>query len=359
MAKLNIKYAPSQGLREKINQAAKEYFASKGKDSRGDYRLFLKTGILAVWATTSYLLLVFGAAHWWTAVPLAISLGLAFAGIGFNVGHDGNHGSYARSPFVNHIMERSYDILGASSYYWRWKHNTYHHNFTNIHGVDDDINLGPLCRMTPYQKLHWHHRYQHIYMLFLYGFIHIKWVFFDDFNYLISGRLSSYDIPRPKGWRLAELFLGKILFVTVMLVVPSFFHPFWLVLLMFLLVSFSLGVTLSVVFQLAHCTTGATFTTPPEDHEKMEMCWASNQLMTTVNFAPKNPLVTWYVGGLNYQVEHHLFPKVSHCHLPALAGMVEKAAKEYGVCYLTHDTMFGAFKAHMKWLRKMGQPQTT
>ncbi len=356
MAKLHIKYAPSQGLRERINQGAKDYFAAMGKDSRGNWRLFLKTGILATWAAVSYGLLVFAADSWWSAILLAVSLGLAFAGIGFNVGHDGNHGSYSRSTFVNHIMERSYDVLGASSYYWRWKHNTYHHNFTNIDGVDDDINLGPLCRMTPHQKHHWHHRFQHVYMLFLYGFIHLKWVFFDDFSYLIRGKLGQYPIPRPKNWRLVELFLGKILFITVMLVIPSLFHSFWLVLLMFFIMSFSLGVTLSVVFQLAHCTTGATFSTPPADEDKMEMCWASNQLMTTVNFAPKNPLITWYVGGLNYQVEHHLFPKISHCHLPALAPMVQKAAEEFGVCYLTHNSMFKAFVSHMKWLRLMGKP---
>ena len=147
-----LKFAPDDEFHHEIRRRVDHYFTSTGRSRRDCPRMYLKTAVVLGWLATSYVLLVFFARSWWLALPLAISLGLAMAAVGFNIQHDGGHQAYSDRPWINRLMARSLDLLGGSSYFWARKHNAMHHSYTNITGHDDDIDLGFFGRLSPHQK---------------------------------------------------------------------------------------------------------------------------------------------------------------------------------------------------------------
>ena len=318
--------------------------------------MYLKTAIILGWLAASYTLLVFFATAWWMALPLVISLGLAMAAVGFNIQHDGGHHAYSDRPWINRLMARSLDLLGGSSYFWARKHNVLHHNYANIMGHDDDIDLGILARLSPHQRRLPFHRFQHYYLWTLYGFLPMKWQLYDDFRDLITGRVGGRRFRRPKGRDLRYIPGGKALFFSLALVIPLLVHPLWVVLLVYLAVSVVQGTALSVVFQMAHCVEEATFTLPAGDKQQIEASWAVHQVESTVDFARGNRLLSWFIGGLNFQIEHHLFPRICHVHYAALAPLVEQTCREFGLKYSAHKSFRAGIVSHFRWLRQMGRP---
>jgi len=349
------KYAPHTDLRTALNRAVEAYF-EQGPDRHGTAGLWLKSAVIMTWAALSYGFLVFFARSWWEVLIGAISLGLAAAGIGFNIQHDGGHGSYSSRKPWNRIAAWSMDLVGASSYIWHFKHNILHHHYTNIAGLDDDLEAEPFLRLAPSQPRLWHHRFQYLYTWLLYGFLPPKWHWYDDFKALLTARVGGQPIPRPKGWNLVGLIAGKVVFATWTLVIPMLMHPVWKVLLVYALACLVVGVTISTVFQLAHCLEEAEMPTMPAKGQDLQRSWAEHQLATTSDFSPGNPMLTWYLGGLNFQVEHHLFPRISHVHYSALAPIVRRVCADFSVEHLSHSSLWKALRSHLLFLKRMGRP---
>jgi linoleoyl-CoA desaturase len=360
-ANVQVKFGRSAAFQTELRRRVDCYFAQSGRRPRDCPQMYLKTAIVLCWAIASYGLLVFWASHWWTLVPLAVSLGLSLAAIGFNIQHDGGHGAYSNRPLVNRLMALSLDLLGGSSYFWARKHNTIHHQFTNITDHDDDIDISFIGRLSPHQPRHWFHRFQQYYLWLIYGLVAPKWHVYDDFRDWATGRIghSRHRIARPRRWEAATLVAGKISFVALAWVIPTFFHPLWAVLLVYLAVTYLEGFTMAIVFQLAHCVEAANFPPPPRDGSRIEASWAEHQVLTTVDFARGNRIVSWFTGGLNFQVEHHLFPRVCHIHYPALATVVEETCRDFGLPYTANPTFAGALASHFRWLRLMGAAETS
>jgi linoleoyl-CoA desaturase len=333
------------------------YFAQRpGLDDKGGGAMLLKSAIIIGWGVASYLLLILWASTWWQAAPLAISLGLAMAGIGFSVMHDGGHGAYSRHGWVNRASAAVLDAVGGSSYFWHHKHNVIHHTYTNVDGIDDDIDASPFLRMADSQPLYWVHRFQHWYMVPLLGLAFAtKWFFVDDVATWIRGTISGQPIPRPRGWAAVGVVAGKLFFVAWAFVVPLLLHPPLVVLACYLLTTAVLGITLVLVFQLAHAVEGTAFVPPPAPDARLERSFVAHQLATTADFAHRSRWLTWYVGGLNYQIEHHLFPKVGHRHYPAISEIVRQVCAEHGVPYLLHDTLWGALASHWRFMKRIGR----
>lgn len=345
-------------LRE-LRRRVDAYFERTGRRRRDCPQMYFKTASILAWFFGAYLLLLFVVHSWWLILPLAVVMGFALAAIGFNIQHDGGHKAYSDRPWVNKLMALTLDLMGGSSYMWDWKHNSLHHTYPNIDGHDDDINIGLLARLTPHQKRLKFHRYQGIYLWLLYGFLAIKWHFFDDFYQVSIGRIGGHKIPRPRGKDLAVFIGGKIVFFSMAFVIPMLLHPIWAVLAVYVGAAFLSGVVLSVVFQLAHCVGEAEFPVPvtgPQGDERMQTEWAVHQVQTTVNFARSNRVLCWFLGGLNFQIEHHLFSKICHVHYPALSKVVEEACREFGVRYAVHRTFLAALASHYRWLALMGRP---
>ncbi len=349
-----MKFGPCDDFHLEVRRRADHYFSDTGRRPRGCPAMYAKTVVVLAWFFASYCLLVFAVATWWLAIPLAVSLGLSMAAIGFNIQHDAAHNAYSDRGWVNRLLAMSLDLLGGSSFAWARKHNSIHHSFANITGHDDDIDMGWLGRLSPHQRRFAFHRLQHFYIWFLYGFVAIKWHVFDDFRDLIKGRIGGHTFARPRGWNLATFVGGKMLFFSLALLLPSLFHPVWAVLVFYVLVSYVQGMTLSLVFQLAHCVEDASFPMPLEGTGRIEASWAVHQVETTVDFGRGNRALSWFAGGLNFQIEHHLFPNVCHVHYPALAPLVERTCDELGIRYFAHKTYWAALASHYRWLRQMG-----
>lgn len=355
---MKVRFAQGEGLLSSLRERVDAYFQETGKSPRACFPIYLKTAILLCWLGASYGLLVFAAQTWWQAIPLAVCVGLAVAGIGFNVQHDGSHGAYSNSTLLNRLAAMVMDCIGASSYVWHFKHNIFHHSYTNFTGADEDIDGRPMARFSPHDPRRFFHRFQHFYVWFLYGFLPTKWQIYDDFRNVIAGKIGDNPFPRPRGWQLVWLLAGKAIFFGWTLVIPLMFHPVGVVLTYFFFTSFVLGVTLSVVFQLAHVVEDADFPPVTEGVTRSEQEWAVHQVRSTVDFARENRWLCWYLGGLNFQVVHHLFPRVCHVHYPALARIVESTCREMDVPYRSYQSFFGALASHWRWLRRMGLPES-
>ena len=354
-----LKFGGSNGFQAELRRRVEEFFRRSGRRQRDCWQMYLKTAILLAAFTASYGLLVFVAATWWQALPLAILLGLATAGIGFNIQHDGKHQAYSDRPWVNKAMAMTMDLIGGSSYIWHWKHNVLHHTYVNITGHDSDIDLGILGRLTPYQKRYPFHRWQHIYLWPLYGLLAISWQLAGDFYNFITGRIGGHRFPRPKGRELAIFLSGKAIFFSLAFGIPLLFHRVWVAMLFYGIVELVLGMTLSIVFQLAHAVAEADFPLPRPDSDRIENAWAIHQAETTVNFARRSRVASWLLGGLNFQIEHHLFPRICHVNYPAMSKLVKETCQEFGVRYTEHSSFWAGLASHFRWLRRMGMPKAT
>jgi linoleoyl-CoA desaturase len=345
------------GFHREVKRRVETYFEKEGISTKASLRMHVKTAVLLFWFVGSYLALLFLATTWWHAMLLSSSLAAAMAGIAFAVQHDSNHGAYSRHAFVNRAFGITLDVMGASSYIWQWKHNVAHHTYTGLHGADSDIDV-PFGRLSPAQPRRRKHRFQQFYLWALYAVYVAYWHLFEDFKQLTDGRIAGNRFPRPRGWRLVEVIAGKLVFFGWAFVLPMFFHRWWTVLVCYAAASAALSFILIVIFQVAHSVEEADHpVVPPGD--TVPVPWAVHQVETTVDFAHGNRLLSWYVGGLNYQIEHHLFPRICHVHYPRIAPIVRAVCAEFGVRYTVRPTFPGALASHWRWLVRMGRANAT
>ncbi len=313
--------------------------------------MYAKAAALVGASVWSYWVLVFQA-----QTPLAVLLSgtllsLALVGIGFNIQHDGNHGTFSRRPWVNRLAGFTLDLIGASSYFWKDKHNHNHHVYTNIPGEDADIHLGPMARLSADQPWFWWHRYQHVYLWVLYTFVHLRYLY-SDLQRLALGKNDGLTAGYPKGADMAWLVGGKAFFLTVAFAIPLTRHTVGHVLGVYVLVSMGMGLIFSVVFQLAHTVDVVEHPVATDLDHRPE--WVVHQIATTANFATGSRLATFLLGGLNHQREHHLFPRVAHVHYPALERVVREVCDEHGVPCRENVTLTDALRSHYRYVREMG-----
>jgi linoleoyl-CoA desaturase len=332
------------------------YFEDKSIKETGNYKLYSKTVILAVALVVSYLWMVFFTPESnLLSIAVCIIMGVNVAAIGFNVMHDGAHGSYSSKQWVNKFMGFSLNVLGGNVYLWSQKHNINHHSYTNVEGLDDDIDIKPFIRVHSTQPRYWFHRFQQYYSLFLYGLTYLFWVFSNDFNKYFSGKIAEHTKMRKMDMpEHFNFWLSKILYIGLFIVMPFFFVGIIPTIVGYLVMAFTAGVVISIVFQLAHVVEEAEFITPTSDTMKIETEWAKHQINTTVNFATKSKSMSWLLGGLNFQVEHHLFPRISHVHYPEINKIVKQTCLEFGVMYKEFPTVFSAIKSHLSHLKTAG-----
>ena len=349
-----LRFTGSNDFHRELRRRVDAFFADSGKSPRDCWQMYLKTAVIGLWFAGAYGLLVFWASTWWQALPLTLLLAGAVGAIGFNVMHDGGHKAYSDRQWVNNAMAMSLDLVGGSSYIWRWKHSVFHHAYVNIQDYDSDVDLGAIARLSPHQPHRFLQRWQHWYIWALYGVMTIRWQLYGDFRDLVAGNIGVQQFPRPQGRSLLTLIAGKLVFLTLAFGIPLFFHSFWIVAVFYAIAMAVVGILLSVVFQLAHCVEEAEFKGVPTDGE-VDSAWAIHQIESSVNFARRNRFAAWMLGGLNFQIEHHLFPRVCHIHYPAISKLVKATCAEFGVRYREHSSFFSGVASHFRWLRRMGQ----
>jgi linoleoyl-CoA desaturase len=337
-----------------LRTRVEDYFKSRNLKMTGNWKLFGKTVVLFVSLISLYSVLVFMSVTPWVSIPLCLILGINIAAIGFNVMHDGSHGSFSSKAWVNEVMGCSLDILGGCSYLWKVKHNVAHHSFTNIEGFDDDIDNKPLMRMSTQQKKYWFHKYQHIYWPVLYCFTYIVWIAVRDFNKYFSRKIAETEIPKMDVKQHIIFWAGKVFYTIAFIVIPLYYLGWVKFAVGYSIVISAVGVTIAIVFQLAHVVDNVDFPEVDPETLKVENEYFVHQILTTSNFSTRSRILSWFTGGLNFQVEHHLFPRISHVHYPAISKIVKQVCAEYNIRYNEFPTFFSAIGAHLMHLKRVG-----
>jgi linoleoyl-CoA desaturase len=340
-----------------LKKRANEYFQNSGISHTGNYKLYTKAIILVTSFIAIYIHLVFFTPPVIPAILECLLLGLLTASIGFNVMHDGAHGSFSRRRWLNEIAGLSINFLGANVFLWKTKHNVIHHAYTNIDGVDDDIDARPFLRLCETQKPHPLYRYQHIYFWFIYSMLYLNWVFASDYHKYFRGKVGDIPLKKMKMRNHISFWSFKILYIFLFGVLPIYTIGFFPWLVGFLLIAMSAGFVLSIIFQLAHTVSDTHFPQPEQPSNRIEDEWAVHQLKTTANFATKNKVLSWFTGGLNFQIEHHLFPKISHIHYPEISNIIRNACEEFGIKYIEYSKMRLAVASHLSYLKHVGNAQ--
>lgn len=356
-----IKYKFSNNLDLEFSKALKKrvnhYFASTNIDRRSDSKMHSKTLLAFFSYLLIYLVILFaGINQLWILFILWAMLGLGQALIGMTVMHDTVHGAYSKNKLVNLLLELPILLIGVESKVWRIEHNILHHTYTNIEGVDQDIAPRYVFRFSNNQKKRWFHRYQHIYAVFFYSLLLVEWLTFKDFvkvhKYWRNGLIKTV---REALFIAASILVKKSLFYLVFLVIPLYILTFkaYIIILMFLTMLSVAGVIMTIIFQTAHVIPGTSFN--DQDEPLIDQNWHVYQMQTTANFASDNRIVTYLLGGLNFQIEHHLFPFVCHVHYPKIAPIVRQTAAEFNIPYHYNETIWDAASGHFKLLRYLGR----
>jgi linoleoyl-CoA desaturase len=340
-------------VRERVN----DYFVQNNLSKKANAAMKWKTVILLAGYIFPFLYFCFNNPSLSISVLIWIIMAFAVSGIGMSIMHDANHGAYSSSHKVNDWLGLTINLAGAFRYNWKIQHNILHHTYTNITDYDDDIDDKAMLKLSPHTEAKWYHQFQWIYAFLFYAIMTIYWSVAKDFLQLT--RYTKEGHNRLQGTENAflwvRLFGLKLAYFVVLIGMPTFvFHiPIAKTIAGFLAMHIVMGLVLTIVFQLAHTIAGTEHPLPTDDL-KIENNWAVHQMQTTANFATKNNWLSWYVGGLNYQIEHHLFPNICHVHYPAISKIVRESANEFQVPYIEFPTIGSALRAHIEALKRFG-----
>lgn len=294
----------------------------------------------------------------WQMLILAMLLGTFKAFTGFNVTHDAIHGSYSSNKWVNKLLGLLMNVFGGNAYIWSVTHNIVHHTYTNIPGHDEDLEAAPgLVRLSPTDELKGVMRYQHFYAFALYGLASISWVFRKDYIKFFKEKIGQTDNSGHPKIEYFNLFFFKALNYLLFLILPAMILSvsWWQFLVGFLMMHMTFGLVLGLVFQLAHVVEDVAFPEPTNGEDTLENAWAEHQMRTTANFACKSRLANFLCGGLNFQIEHHLFPNICHVHYLQISKIVKETTHEFNLPYIENETFVGALQSHYRMLKKFGK----
>lgn len=336
-----------------VNTDVEKYFKEYDLKKTGNNKLYFKSFILISAAVVLYILLVAVHINPFIAALLCCVFGFVQATIGFNIMHDANHGSFSKKKWINNTMGLTANMMGANAWMWKQKHNITHHTYTNIDGMDNDIDQMPFMRLCPSQKKLKLHRYQYIYCFSLYGIMSF-WIFITDFKKYFRKKVG--DIPMPKMEKKEHIvfWITKALYIFLFLALPIWLVGFAPALIGFALMHATLGLTLAIVFQLAHVVEATHFIDANNSTQQIKHEWAVHQIQTTADFATDNKIVSWFTGGLNFQVEHHLFPKISHVHYPAIHKIVKDACQKFSIRFNNYPSVHSALFSHFRFMKQLG-----
>jgi linoleoyl-CoA desaturase len=347
----------NQRFAREVKARVNAYFEDNGLSRHANAAMVAKTVTLVTLYFGAYALILGSSLSWPWLWLLCLAMGVGMAGIGFSVIHDALHGAYAASPWVNRLIGYLFEALGANGYIWKIKHNGVHHTYPNIKGYDEDLEALPLIRLSPHTPHRPIHRWQHVFAPLTYSLTTINWVLVGDYEIFFRRDVGPYrDRKHPRS-QWISLLLAKTLYYLAMIVAPLLLLDitWWQFLIGFLTLHLSAGLILAAVFQPAHLVE-PTEHHGPDGASALKTAWMLHQMRTTCNFAPGNRLLSWYVGGLNYQIEHHLFPRICHVHYRHLSPIVEQVARKHGVPYHSYPTLWQAIRSHYRMLKRLGDP---
>ncbi|NEP58394.1 MAG: acyl-CoA desaturase [Symploca sp. SIO2G7] len=350
-----VTFSNGNNFRKTLNERVKNYFRENNINHRDNPGMYLKTVIILTWIFSAWAFILFGPTIMWLKVLGCMVLGLGLGGCGMSVAHDANHGSYSSNPRINKILGLTHDFVGVSSFLWRFRHNFLHHTYTNLDGHDVEIDGDGLLRMSPNMEHKWYHRFQHLFIWFIYPIIPLYWSICDMRLVASQGKYFEYKIPKLKKSELIIFWGMKLLnFIFFVFIPLAVGYTIWQTVLGVIIAFMTYGFVVCEIFMLAHVLEATEFPEVDPESNRINEEWAIFQIKTTADFAPKNHILNWYIGGLNYQTVHHLFPQICHIHYPKIAPILAEVCEEFGVKYHVYPTLTEAIASNYRWLKLMG-----
>jgi len=340
-----------------VKKRVDEYFSQQQLSKNANATMVIKTIVLLSTYFIPFIILVLVQPPFAVMCLLWLVMGLSLSGIGMSIMHDANHGAYSKNKSVNNFLGHTLNLAGGSVFNWKLQHNILHHTYTNIAHIDEDISDKLVLRFNPHTVVKKYQKLQYVYAFFFYGLVTFYWASFKDFlqiaRYTRNG--VNPNSRKENAIIITRMIIDKFLYFSITIGIPIMAGiAVWQVLAGFFLMHFASGIILTVIFQLAHTVEGTSHPLP-NDAGDIENCWAIHQMNTTMNFSKGSSILTWYLGGLNYQIEHHLFPRICHVHYPSIAPIVEQTAIEFGIPYMQNETFGKAFKSHLALMKRFGK----
>lgn len=341
-----------------LQHRVRDYFKENKLSKYGGWKMYFKSIVMLGLYFTPFILILTINLQPWLALLLVVIMGIGEAGIGMSVMHDAAHGAYSGKKWVNTLAASSMFLLGSNTINWKIQHNLNHHTYTNIYNYDPDISTKAVIRLSEHAPLKKYMRFQQFYAFFLYGFMTVLKLF-GEINTMIGYNkegVTKQMGANPKA-ELLKLILTKIIYLAIFMTLPILFTDFsiWQILLGFFVMHVVAGMIMSTVFQMAHVVMGVYQPLPKDGIIPSERL--VHQLKASSDFGKKSGLLSWYIGGLDFQVEHHLFPNICHMHYAAISKIVEKTAREFGLKYNSNRTFAHALASHFRRLKELGRPK--
>lgn len=344
---------------EELKREVTVFFEKHNISTYGNEKIYFKTAVMATIYILPFILILSGTISSFGGIILSwLISGLGMAGIGLNLMHDSNHHSVSNKQKINSWLAKSMYFIGGTPSLWQFQHNVLHHRFTNIHGLDGDISPVPLLRLSPHQPYMKIHKYQHLYAWIIYSFITLSFATAKDFVKTFQFMKAGETVSREKTYTrlFIDMAIAKTMYYLVILGLPLSLTaiPWHWIIAGFIVMHLSSGLLLSVIFQTAHVLPSTQYPLPNHNLE-IDNNWVIHQLYTTCNFSPKSKIFTWAIGGLNHQVEHHIFPNISHIHYRDISKIVKQTARKHQLPYHVNKNFFNAIRQHYKMLRTLGE----
>lgn len=320
--------------------------------------MWIKIAFFLTTHVSLYVSLAFYDHRWYVALVLLMAFAINSIAVTYNISHDAVHQAISRKRWVNELLYRgTFNLIGPSSYLWRDRHRIMHHQCVNIPGLDYNIEIDGPLRFSPTQEFKPIHRFQHLYAPLLYCVFCLHWVFIKDVQMLRLKRYGNVTDIRHSASGIAEFLFFKVLYVTLMLVVPTVMTSWawWQVGLGYLFFGAFLSFQVVLTFVGSHLNQPLVFV--PTVDGRIPHSFLEHGLRTSMDFSPTHPVVSFFLGGFNSHVAHHLFPNICSVHYPALTHIIRDTAHKHGLPYLEMNIV-RLYVHHFKYLYDLGRGPT-
>jgi linoleoyl-CoA desaturase len=343
----------SQVLKQRID----DYFHRKKVTRHFNSKMVVKIvfGIL-FWGATYFAILQSSSAL--TCIIFFSIHGLSHVFLGLCIGHDASHHGTFRKSHHNKILSViSFDFLtGVNSYRWHLAHNASHHPNINVRNMDPNLEVTSLLRLTPHQTRTKMHFYQHIYGSFLYLFLMLVWVVYNDLKFfIVKPRVGVYDKIKIPVREYFLMIIAKAFYVSYMIIIPIYLIDIhWVfVIIGFISMQFISGFLVAFILQVSHIQEELHY--PQERTPGATPEWIRSIVNSTIDYGINHKVFTWFFGALNLHTIHHLHPNICHVHYHDLSLILSETLQEYGVDHDGKLSPMEAYKLHLKSLKYFGR----
>ncbi len=281
-------------------------------------------------------------------------IGIIAVPLVLNIGHDAAHGVFSTNKKINNIAGMIFYVLGTSGYFWALRHNYSHHKFSNIKDWDMDIEQSKIIRLSPYQEIKKHHKYQHLYMPIAFSLYSLVWFFYRDFKDIFTYKFGLKEVTKHPSKEIIILIIAKIMHIVLFILLPYYLSGSWFLAIVGFFI-FHISTSVVTTFALISTHVGEDQKIVLSENFKLPYTWSEHQLQTTADFSTNKKRMFHFFGGFNHHVAHHFFPNIPHIYYPIITPIIKKYAEQNNIEYNVYPSLYHSAISHFKRLKKLSR----